>query len=107
MSPSRFQHPRGSFAKFRKEVVPFSVVLNSTVVISALTNVILWPVINLSSAESLASAFTVNAAISVQGMYISELGFLFIHIVKLLRTKWPFNTPRNSYSSEPYPKNIC
>ena len=58
----------GSFAKLRKEVVPFCVVLNSTVAISAHTNVIPWPVINLSSAESLASAFTVIAAISVQGM---------------------------------------
>ena len=66
-----------SYVKPRKEAVPFRVVFSSTVATFANINVILRAVMNLWSAASLVSAFTVTVAIFALGMYISSTILLF------------------------------
>ena len=68
----RSQRLKTSYAKPRREVVPFNAVCSSTVATSANINVIPKPVTNRSSAMSLVSVFTVTAATFVPGTYISS-----------------------------------
>lgn len=66
------QRQKISYAKPQREAVSFNVVSSSTVATYANINVILTLVINLSSAASLVSAFTVTVATFVPGKYIVE-----------------------------------